>query len=119
MPKVNVERRRAPRAPVSIPLQLSPHGAAQPAELVNLSTSGLCCRFSEAMTEMTLVAIDLQLPGARDSATVQGAVVRCDKLRGVSPPTYELGIFFTDMSDATRKALHTFVEQQLVGPVSN
>lgn len=115
MPEVNqqVERRRAPRASVSIPIRLSPRGEAEPATLVNLSTSGLCCHFGEAMTEMTLVGIDLDLPGCAERARVQGAVVRCDKVRGVNPPTYEIGVFFTDMSDATRRTIHEFVDTQL------
>jgi hypothetical protein len=112
-----VERRRAPRAEVSLPIQLSPRGEAQPGTLVNLSTSGLGCRFSESISEMTLVGIDLDLPGARVRTTVQGAVIRCDKVRGVNPPTYDIGIFFTEMSDATRAAIQGFIEQQLVPPI--
>jgi hypothetical protein len=115
MSKVDLERRRAPRASVSIPIQLSPHGEAQPATLTNLSTSGLGCEFGEAMTEMTLVGIDLDLPGASKPARVQGVVVRCDKIRGVNPPTYEIGVFFTEMSDETRAVVMEFVEQQLSG----
>ncbi|MCA8957590.1 MAG: PilZ domain-containing protein [Planctomycetes bacterium] len=114
---MNFERRRAPRAPVHVPIQLAPNGAGQSAELVNLSTSGLCCHFSAAISEMTLVAIELDLPGARGTK-VQGAVVRCEKLRGINPPTYEVGVFFTDMSDATRKLLGEFVDQQLVRNVA-
>jgi hypothetical protein len=113
MSEADLERRRAPRATVSVPLHLSPHGEAQPAVLVNLSTSGLCCQFGEAMTEMTLVGMGLELPGLAAAAEVQGAVVRCDKLRGISPPTYEIGIFFTDMSDETRSAIQNFVDSNI------
>ena len=113
MPQVDLERRGAPRASVSLPIQLSPRGEAEPATLTNLSTTGLGCHFGEAMSEMTLVGIDLDLPGAAEPARVQGAVVRCDKIRGLNPPTYDIGIFFTDMSDATRAALGTFLDRQL------
>ncbi len=109
----NIERRRAPRASVSIPIQLSPRGDAEPATLTNLSTSGLACHFGAAMTETTLVGIDLDLPGIEEPARVQGVVIRCDKLRGINPPTYEIGIFFTDLTNATRATLHEFVEAQL------
>ncbi len=109
----NIERRRAPRASVSIPIQLSPRGDAEPATLTKLSTSGLACQFGSAMTEMTLVGIDLDLPGIAESAHVQGVVVRCDKVRGLNPPTYEVGIFFTDMSNECRATLGEFVEAQL------
>lgn len=113
MAKADMERRRAPRATVSIPLHLSPHGDAEAATLVNLSASGLCCQFSEAMAEMTLVGIGIDLPGQDSVAEIRGAVVRCDKVPDLNPATYEIGIFFTDMADSTRKALHEFVETQL------
>ena len=109
----NIERRRAPRATVSIPIQLSPRGDAEPATLTSLSTSGLACQFGSAMTEMTMVGIDLDLPGAAAPASVKGVVVRCDKVRGVNPPTYEIGIFFTDMANECRATLQEFVEAQL------
>lgn len=99
------ERRRAPRAAFDIPIHLSPRGDARPARLVNLSTSGLCCHFEEAMTEMTVVGIELELPGQKAPARVEGAVVRCAKVPDRSPATYELGVFFTGMSDATRAAI--------------
>lgn len=113
MARPDLERRRAPRATVSIPLHLSPRGDAQPATLVNLSASGLCCQFNEAVTEMTLVGIGIELPGQDAVAEVKGAVVRCDKVRGLNPPTYEIGIFFTDMSDSTRKTIQEFVAAQI------
>lgn len=113
MSKVQTERRRAQRASVSIPLQLSPHKDALPASLVNISTSGLCCQFGEAVSEMTLVGIDVELPDAGGPVHVQGAVVRCAKLRGVSPPTYEIGIFFTDMPNETRQLVERFVANNL------
>jgi PilZ domain len=115
MPKADLERRRAPRAAVSIPIQLSPRGDATPATLTNLSTSGLGCQFGEAIGEMTLVGIDLDLPGAKGPTRVTGVVVRCDKIRGMNPPTYEIGVFFTDMADATRAVVTEFVERQLAG----
>ena len=113
MTQVNTERRRAPRATVDIPLHLSPRENAEPAKLINISASGICCQFSEAISEMTLVGIGLELPGIDGIAEVQGAVVRCDKVRGINPPTYELGIFFTAMSNETRAAIQDFVDAQL------
>ena len=113
MPTPDLERRRAPRATVSIPLHLSPRGDAEPATLVNISASGLCCRFADPIAEMTLVGMGIELPGQERACEVQGAVVRCDKIRGVNPPTYEIGIFFTEMSDETRKAIQEFVSAEL------
>ena len=109
----DIERRRAPRAQVKIPIQLTPRAESQAAILTNISESGICCEFTEAINEMTLLKIDLQLPGQPATATVQGAVVRCDKLRDQTPPTYEMGIFFTEMASETRLAIREFVQGQL------
>ena len=114
----DLERRRAPRATVSMPIQLSPRGDAQPATLKNLSTSGLACHFGEAISEMTVMAIALELPGASQPVEMAGAVVRCDKMRGVNPPTYEIGIFFTDMTNEARARVHNFVEAQVSAPAT-
>ncbi len=116
MTNLDIERRKAPRTDADIPLQLSPRGAAQPARLVNISISGMCCTFGEAINEMTMVGITLELPGQPNSAHLKGAVVRCAKRRGVSPATYELGIFFTDVDPDSRRAIQGFVDSRLSSP---
>lgn len=116
MSELGIERRRAPRADVDIPIRLTPREEAQPARLVNISTSGICCTFGEAINEMTMVGITLELPGQASGAEVKGAVVRCAKCQGVTPATYELGIFFTEMDVASRQAIQSFVESQLPSP---
>ncbi len=109
----NNERRGAPRAAAQLPLRLSPDAEAQPATLKDLSTSGLCCRYGEPVTEMTLMGIQLELPGQEQAHALRGVVVRCEKLRGVNPPTYEIAIYFTEVPAATRQAIGAFVEAQL------
>ena len=118
MPKGNIERRRAPRADVTIPIHLSPRGDSHPATLTNLSTSGLCCTFHEAVSEMTLLGIEVDLPGTDSRARMQGAVVRCDKVPNASPATYEIGVFFTEMSTETRRALGQFMEAQVAAQIA-
>ena len=63
---------------------------------------------------MTLVRIGLEIPGVDGAHDVQGAVVRCAKLRGQNPPTYEVAVYFTDVEPATRTAIDRFVKQALV-----
>lgn len=113
MSEFGIERRRTPRAEVDIPIRLTPRDTAQPAQLVNISTSGICCTFGEAVNEMTLVGLTLELPSQDTAIPVKGAVVRCKKLRDRNPPTYEIGIFFTEMSPETRRAIEAFVESRL------
>ena len=105
------ERRNAPRADADFPVQLSADAGAQPAVLQNISQTGLCCHFPDPLTEMTLMAIDLNLP--EGAAKVKGVVVRCDKLRGMDPPTYEAAIYFTEMEPATRRAIDAYVSAKL------
>ena len=111
MSDTGIERRRAPRTEADIPIRLTDSG--HPARLVNISTSGICCTFGEAINEMTVVGITLELPGAPNGAKIKGAVVRCAKCRDVTPATYELGIFFTELSPDNRRAIEGFVESQL------
>ena len=111
------ERRGAPRADANLPLMLSPEAGAQAARLQNISQSGLCCEFPDPLTEMTLMGIDIELPGG-DAHRVEGIVVRCDKMRGVSPPTYEVAIYFTELKPETRRAITQYVLSQLGEGVS-
>ncbi|MFO1052418.1 MAG: PilZ domain-containing protein [Planctomycetota bacterium] len=113
MTRPGIERRRAARAKAEFSIRLAERDGMRPARLKDLSTSGLCCYFGEAMREMTLLRIALEIPGAVGTHEVQGAVVRCAKLRDVSPPTYEIAIFFTQLPAACRQAIHDFVAAQV------
>ncbi len=103
------ERRRAPRAQGNFPIQLTQRAEGRSGNVVDISENGLCCTYPEAIQEMTLVNIDLQLPTGKDSHTVQGAVVRCEKRRNVSPATYEVAVYFTDLAPEIRKELRDYV----------
>ena len=115
------ERRNAPRADARFPIRLSvdnhaPDAGAgfQDAELKDISTNGLACRYhGEAMSEMTLMAVNLELPGSDAAHRIEGVVVRCEKVRGISPPTYEVAIYFTEIGATAREAIRTFVNTAL------
>jgi hypothetical protein len=111
MSQAQSERRTAPRADADLPLRLSASKAdARPAELKNISRSGLCCSFPEPVDEMTVMGIDLALPGG-PAHQVQGVVVRCE--REEKQPRYEVAIYFTDMAADARRAITRFVDQEL------
>ena len=103
------ERRRVPRAQGDFPIQLTQRAEGRSGNVVDISENGLCCTYPEAIQEMTLVNIDLQLPTGKDSHTVQGAVVRCEKRRDVSPPTYEVAVYFTELPPEARAELRDYV----------
>lgn len=110
MTNVQQERRRAPRARANFPIQIGDRDGLTAALLKDISTNGLCCSYPDALNEMTLVRIDLQIPGQHDAHALQGVVVRCEKKRGDAPPAYELAIYFTDVPPSTRRAIGEFVQ---------
>src|SRR5262245_22489335 len=108
-----IERRRAPRVQASFPLQLSTRAEAAPATLKDISTNGLCCAFGEAVPEMTMVRLDLQFPGERETHRIDGIVVRCDKRRRESPPSYDIAIYFAELGEAARASVEAYVAKTL------
>jgi len=83
----------------------------------DLSRSGMLCRTSRQIAEMTLLEIQFALPGmeetpARNWVKCSGVVVSCEKKDGgaVELP-YELSIFFNTMSEEHRKLLSEYVEK--------
>lgn len=106
-PAPRSERRRAPRALASFQVQLS-LADGKPATLKDISEIGLCCISPVKVPEMTVLALDFQLPGQATRHRVQGAVVRCEAARG-KPGQFEIAVWFQDVPAATRTALKGFV----------
>jgi hypothetical protein len=111
MPGPTPERRRAVRAKAAFPIQIGPGDRPQPASLKDLSEIGLCCVSRQAIPEMATVAIDLQFPGQKDRHRVNGAVVRCQRLRGSKEAGFEVAVYFLDAGDRARAALRSWVER--------
>lgn len=107
------ERRRAERIAATFPIELTYRDAPVDAELKDLSENGLCCTYPTAIDELTQVRLGLRLPGTDRSHSVDGAVVRCVKCRGDSPPRYEIAVYFTYLSDEARIDLRAFVNEHL------
>jgi hypothetical protein len=116
MSRSGIERRQAPRVAASLPIQLGTQAGSQQAQLKDISQNGLCCSFRDAIPEMTLVRIDLRLPGQPDGHSVQGVVVRCARERGVNPPNYDVGVYFTEVSPDCRTAIAGFVAKGAGAP---
>jgi hypothetical protein len=111
MTGTTTERRGAPRARIEIPIHVSDPSGPQRATLIDISTTGLSCSYPEAVNEMTLMRIGLEL-GDGPASQIEGAVVRCEKQRGVSPPSYLVAIYFTRLSGEARSAIGKLVEKQ-------
>ncbi|MBL9079353.1 MAG: PilZ domain-containing protein [Planctomycetes bacterium] len=112
-PTPQSERRRAARALGTFPVRLSPRPTDAPAVLRDISEIGLACNSPEELPEMTKVALNFSLPGATEVHHVQGAVVRCDKLKSAAPsrggPRWDLAIYFTEITPVTRAAIRNYV----------
>jgi hypothetical protein len=85
----------------------------------NISQSGMLCRTSRQIEELTILDIRFQLPRL-DGHTAgpfwiecSGVVVRCEKTEAdglhSSPLPYEVAIYFDDISDTDRDILAGYV----------
>ena len=117
----NAERRGAPRLSTRVPLRIG--GQITGALLTrthNISSSGVSCTVNRFLPPMSRLQVNLELPTRpRTLMTCQGVVVR------VEPPvlkpkraTYQVAIFFNDLSVRDRLILMRFVQQRLRAPSS-
>jgi hypothetical protein len=111
-PTPQSERRRAPRAAASFPVNLSSDAVAEPALLRDISEIGIACHAPAPIDEMTLVGLDFCLPGQTEKHNVTGAVVRCDPLGEQSGrPLWDIAIYFTEIKPVTKAALKGYVSK--------
>jgi hypothetical protein len=78
----------------------------------DLSMGGLHCSSSQDYPEMTRLAVRLMLPDGNrvDALDVEAVVVRRMELASVSGAArFELGLFFTGLSDNSRESLGRFL----------
>ncbi|MHC4819910.1 MAG: PilZ domain-containing protein [Planctomycetota bacterium] len=116
MPKV--ERRRHPRVPTDLALQLTFKDTLVETRIHDLSSSGIRFRAPAALPLLSRVQIALQLPdaeGTGDAITVaiSGVVVRCAETEAGDSPPYDTAIFFEDLSEPARRQISRFVTARL------
>jgi hypothetical protein len=104
------ERRLHPRYTVEGEIQLG--GAASgPALLRDLSMSGLSCLSPQPFDDMTVLEIEMRLPGAEGGTPFKagGAVVRCEPTPAGG---HLVAVFFTQMDASNSQVLSEFIERQ-------
>ena len=107
------ERRKGRRVPASIPFRLVSNGKEETFELVDLSESGARIRCGHAVPAMTRIEVRLLLPGKRIGTDqdlrldTHGVIVWSHKEAGA--PTYDTGVFFSELDDRQRNLLRAFV----------
>ena len=112
MAAIGRERRRAQRVSANFPIQLRSETGAVDGILRDVSVIGLCARLPVALREMTLVRMRLDLPGGREGASVEGVVVRTEKVPNRPTATYDIAVFFSHVTPAARAALESFIAGQ-------
>lgn len=94
-------------------MRLSPRPTDAPAVLRDISEIGLSCTSFEELPEMTQVALNFSLPGATEVHHVQGAVVRCERMKDIVTsrhgPKWDLAVYFTEIQPVTRAAIKHYV----------
>lgn len=107
------ERRRAHRARPQVDLRMTFPGLSAPANVRDVSASGVCCTTDRPLPVLSQVHLLFLLPesGGSREVSCNGAVVRCVKDgRAHGPGTsYETAIFFTNLRETDRAALEEFV----------
>jgi len=112
-PPAGRERRQHPRAALDVPITISLSEGTYEARLRDISRAGVCFFLDRRIPEMTVLRMDLDLPGNGDGRVRQhvagsGVVVRC---RALSPHVdhYEVAVFLNDVTEETRERLAAYV----------
>ena len=105
------ERRQHPRANAEMPITIGAKDRRFEARVRDISKSGICFSSPIHFPAMTVLRMDLQLPGKpAKNVRADGAVVRC-----VKSPTgdYSVAVFFTGITESEQSALADFVGTNL------
>lgn len=114
MTPTTVERRSHARFPHQIEIEGPQDDQGTHARMVasDLSMGGLHCSSSQDYPEMTRLAVRLLLPNGKrvDTLDIEAVVVRRAELASASGAArFELGLFFTGMTDVSRERLARFL----------
>ncbi len=120
------DRRREPRVAAGFQGGLTQDGrsdlhgpeTADRVSVKDISASGVCCHSDHELPEMSLVRLELLLPGeegplAEVPVRCAGAVVRSEPIPESTYPSWEVALYFTEISDQDRDRIRAFVEREL------
>ncbi|MDP8248604.1 MAG: PilZ domain-containing protein [Candidatus Tritonobacter lacicola] len=108
---MKMEKRRAPRVRVRVPVKLAAKGGRDPisARTLDLSYSGAYCRVGRFIPLNSEVDVELGLPGS--DVLCKGIVVRNKKRSGGDQ--YGIALFFSDISDSGQRHIVDFIDGRL------
>ena len=113
------ERRANPRISAVFSLHGAPAdgGIVARMQAADLSLGGLRCTSSADYSEMTRLAVRLELPidgnGQTEPVDIQAVVVRRKEIASATQeaPRFELALFFTALDDDTRDRLARYLDR--------
>jgi len=108
------ERRQHPRAVAEWPLVIALPSGRHPARLRDVSRAGVSFYLDRPIALMTVLQLNLELPGARAKrVSGTGAVVRCEKI-SAQVEHYEIAVFLHEMDEEARAAIEEYVRNLAV-----
>jgi len=115
------DRRRHTRVDSNIPVKICHEEGNIVTETKNISRAGAYCQVSQYIAPMVKLKMDLLIPGAikkkvqkensTKKITVNGVVVRTEPVFGQN--TYNIAIFFNEISQKDSQRIEDYVESQL------
>ena len=118
MTKRSSERRKSPRIPAKLAMQVAGQDDASvlTTESINLSSTGIQFGSRVFLSPLTKVALTLLLPpfGSRlrreRMLQCEGVIVRCEERTGSGQKLrYELACYFTDLAEGDRDLIEQYV----------
>ena len=117
MSRPRTERRAHARYEIQFDVETRDPGVVARLEARDLSLGGLYCASPTDFPEMTRLGVTLLLPNGNGSGKpmpldVEAVVVRRTKLPSATgTPRYELGLYFTQMTDMQRERIARYLAQ--------
>lgn len=109
-PSKFAERRTHPRAKAEFDITIGTDSRSS-VRVRDISKSGVAFVSAIPIPEMTLVRLELVLPGAKGNLIkADGAVVRSEKRSGGD---YDIGVFFMAITDTAREEIAGFVTSRI------
>lgn len=108
-----IERRRSPRADVSVPIKISGGEFDIVTDSKNLSASGAYCTIAQYLEPMTKLKVQLLLPFKKNGkavtkkVTCSGVVVRTQARAGEQD--FDTAIYFNEIDEKSKNAIADYV----------
>jgi c-di-GMP-binding flagellar brake protein YcgR len=110
------EKRSYPRIEGILPLKLYADDCDLVTETKNISASGAYCSVNKNIEPMTKLDIMLLVPSSKTSRknvkkiNCKGVVVRSEHVQDNGKQSYCLGIYFSEIKEADRRALLSYID---------